>query len=605
MADDRITLSGINWRETFTFTHLFRTFRVAIHPSKLILGVLLLLSLYLGGRFLDLIWPVDSRAVPGEVAAYAMAQEGHGTTFDAQRRALRRDIERQYARLLRDYEIVESQDNADAAAAEARRHGELIDAIKAALVKERTQIEERYLEARKKAEEIENASDRQTALNNAEQARKDELARAHANRYAEIQTAKSIKNQGIFEQFLLYEIAQVNGIVNSVLAWNWLGNNSVISHIWNFLTVGPGWLISHHPLFFFLLLILFLVVWSIFGGAIARIAAVHVAREEKISIRQALSFSVNKLLSYAFAPIIPLLIVVGIGVVVGVASLIGNIPFVGEIVVGLLFFLALIAGFVMTLVTLGLIGGFNLMYPTIAVEGSDSFDAISRSFSYIYARPWKMAFYTLVAVIYGALTYLFVRFFIWLMLMLTHTFVSRGFFRTAENGQDLFHTMWPQPEMWNLPYDVNFLALGTGGDIAASLILFWVYLVISMLGAYAISFYFSANTIIYYLMRKDVDATELDDVYVEQMEEEFTETPPAPEKPATAAETPTGESSSGTVAPPSATPPAESTESTPAESSAAEPTAASETPPPAEAGEDKPDEDKPDEDKPDNENRPQ
>ena len=63
----------------------------------------------------------------------------------------------------------------------------------------------------------------------------------------------------------------------------------------------------------------------------------------------------------------------------------------------------------MTLVALGTAGGFNLMYPTIAVEGSDSFDAISRSFSYIYARPWRMIWYTMVAIVYGALTFLFVR----------------------------------------------------------------------------------------------------------------------------------------------------------------------------------------------------
>ena len=63
----------------------------------------------------------------------------------------------------------------------------------------------------------------------------------------------------------------------------------------------------------------------------------------------------------------------------------------------------------MTLVLLGTVGGFNLMYPTIAVEGSDSFDAISRTFSYVYARPWRMLFYTLVAIVYGALCYLFVR----------------------------------------------------------------------------------------------------------------------------------------------------------------------------------------------------
>jgi len=46
------------------------------------------------------------------------------------------------------------------------------------------------------------------------------------------------------------------------------------------------------------------------------------------------------------------------------------IPFVGPILVGVFYFLALAAGFVMTLVALGTAGGLNLMYPTIAVEGS-------------------------------------------------------------------------------------------------------------------------------------------------------------------------------------------------------------------------------------------
>ena len=56
-----------------------------------------------------------------------------------------------------------------------------------------------------------------------------------------------------------------------------------------------------------------------------------------------------------------------------------------------------------------------------------------------------------------------------------------------------------------------------------------------MLGAFAISFYFTANTIIYYLMRHEVDATELDDVYLEQSEEDFAD---ATAPPATATATP-------------------------------------------------------------------
>src|SRR5206468_8815700 len=123
--------------------------------------------------------------------------------------------------------------------------------------------------------------------------------------------------------------------------------------------------------------------------------------------------------------------VLAIGLIVALGGALGNIPFFGPIIVGGLFFLALAAGFVMSLVLLGLVGGLNLMYPTIAVESSDSFDAISRSFSYLYARPWRLAFYTVVSVVYGALTYLFVRLFIYLMLMLTHKFVGYGIFLHA------------------------------------------------------------------------------------------------------------------------------------------------------------------------------
>src|SRR5258706_13315221 len=65
MADDSSNvIRGINWRETFPFTQIFRAFRVAIPPTKLILALVALLALYAGGRILDTMWPVQSRAVP-------------------------------------------------------------------------------------------------------------------------------------------------------------------------------------------------------------------------------------------------------------------------------------------------------------------------------------------------------------------------------------------------------------------------------------------------------------------------------------------------------------------------------------------------------------
>jgi len=421
MADEGQADVGIDWRQAWPFTHIFRAFRMAIHPSKLALGVALLLTIYAGGQILDRVWPAKYRAVINEVSLFQAA------------------------------------DN-----------------------------EQEFHSAR-------------------------EMAGG---------------NEGVFRAFFDYEANQFTLMVRSVLANDWLANplsEGVPGHLYHFIVTGPLWLAREHVVFAVLFFILFLAAWSLFGGAIARLAAVHAARrDDKVSIRQALNFSLGKFLSFASAPIIPLLIVLGVGLLTALCSLVGSIPYVGPIVVGGAFGVALLGGFVQALVILGAVGGFNLMYPTVAAEGSDSFDAISRSFSYVYARPWRMLFYTAVAIVYGALTYLFVRMFIYLMLVLAHHFVNMGIFQCDAHGAPMFSTMWPSPaSTGRLTYHTDYSALNWGQQIGAVLLNCWIYLIISILGAFAISFYFSASTIIYFLMRRELDATEMDDVYLEQTEEEL------------------------------------------------------------------------------------
>jgi hypothetical protein len=540
MADESShVIRGINWRETFPFTQIFRAFRVAIHPTKLILALVALLALYLGGRILDSLWPVQDRAIPAVMRdpTEGPAQDNEvglfehkkaGVNFDELRKARRGELEDAYVRVLRDDLKVETD---EAAAKNAAHSGGDLGKVKAELIKRRDEAVKRAKTNYDNA--IKNAKDA-----NERQRVEDEYKRAVRTAYADAarryKQLGKISGQGIFIQFFEYEVAQVNNVVWAVVADDWLGGFSanplnrnapgVLQSISNFCVTGPWWLVRYHTTYFVLFLILFSVIWAIFGGAIARIAAVHVARDEKLSLSAALRFSTGKFLSFIFAPIIPLLIVLVVGFVVFLGGLVGNIPGIGPFLVGLFFFLALAAGFVMTLVLLGTGGGFNLMYPTIAVEGSDSFDAISRSFSYVYARPWRMLFYTLVAVLYGALCYLFVRFFLAIMLILTHFFVGSGMFVNVDSNVpiDLWSAMWPTPT-GQLTYDIDTLTLSGAQATGAFLVALWVYITICMLGAFTISFYFSANTIIYYLMRREVDATELDDVYLEQSEEEFGE----------------------------------------------------------------------------------
>jgi hypothetical protein len=436
MADEAVTLREINWREAFPFTNLFRAFRIAIHPSKLIIALLALACLWCGGKVLDAVWPAKYQASATDLPLV-------------------------------------SSDIADA-------------------IRMRTEYLDQML---------------------------------HAEGHEPKAEAPAVPHVGIFHKFFNFEVVQAN----SILMFRG-GAYETFESAWQFVAVGPLWLWSSHWVFALLYTSWFLLIWSVFGGAISRIAAVHVARDEKISVRQAVSFSVSKVLSFICAPIIPVLIILIVGVIIAIAAtILLHIPYVGPPIAAFFFFLALLGGFIITLVLLGTLGGFNLMYPTVAVEGSDSFDAISRSFSYVFARPWRMLFYTLVSIVYGGVCYLFVRFFVWMVLAVTWFFMT---WFLGPNGQPAkyFPMMWPQPTdpLKTLTYMPAYDTLKGSEALAAGLMSWWIYLVIGLVGAFAISFYFSSNTLIYYLMRREVDATDLDDVYVEEMDDEIPDTEASP-----------------------------------------------------------------------------
>ena len=132
-----------------------------------------------------------------------------------------------------------------------------------------------------------------------------------------------------------------------------------------------------------------------------RIAAVEQATETPIAFSAALRFSLENFTSYMTAALLP---VVGIGVfwlLCLVGGWIGRIPFVGPPVLGLLWGLELVFGFLMALILMAAVAGWPLMYATIGAEASDGFDAFSRSYSYVFTRPWHYLWFGLVALTYG------------------------------------------------------------------------------------------------------------------------------------------------------------------------------------------------------------
>ncbi len=269
-----------------------------------------------------------------------------------------------------------------------------------------------------------------------------------------------------------------------------------------------GWAFTYHPVYSVVFFAVVLAVMALAGGAICRIAALQFAQGQKPGLAEAVRFSAGKFCSFLAAPVTPAAIIVVIGLSIFLLGLIGNIPIVGELFVGLFLPLAFLAGALIAIIVIGTLAGCGLMFPTIAYEDSDCFDAISRAFSYVYAKPWQMGFYTVVAVVYGTICYAFVRFFSFLLLWITHLFLRIGFF----DGNRKLTAIWPQPDLTDLLGQTAAQPTNWSTSAAAFLVYVWVLVVIGLMVSFVISFYYSANTIIYALMRNRVDKTALDEI---------------------------------------------------------------------------------------------
>ena len=60
------------------------------------------------------------------------------------------------------------------------------------------------------------------------------------------------------------------------------------------------------------------------------------------------------------------------------------------------------------LLAIGGILGAGLLFPAVSAEGTDAFDAVSRAFSYVFSKPWKLLLYHLVGLAYAVPSCLFV-----------------------------------------------------------------------------------------------------------------------------------------------------------------------------------------------------
>lgn len=316
-------------------------------------------------------------------------------------------------------------------------------------------------------------------------------------------------------------------------------------------------------LYLLLIILWTILTWSFFGGAITRMASVQVARPtERVGMGEAIRFTISRYRAFVASQLLPFAFLAGITVILLIYGFFEIlIPGLGDVLIaGVGFPLVLLFGLIMAVVVAGLVG-WPLMYATISTEGSDSFDAISRSYSYVYQAPWQYLWYGFLALVYGAVLVFFVGLMGSLLVYLGKFGMSlpAGMFWEEREPSYLFRFAptsygWRDLMLVGSQYvETQPVVLNTGrvtqmyqfqpsylsklafyNDVGSAMVAFWLFLLFLMVLGFGYSFFWSASSIVYLLMRRKVDDTEIDEVHLEEEEVET----PAFTPPGTPAATP-------------------------------------------------------------------
>lgn len=324
---------------------------------------------------------------------------------------------------------------------------------------------------------------------------------------------------GIFEVFKKHEAAAVTGLMS--LSSPGADTAAPVSRVGCLIAMGQGvgWMFSAHPLYALLFFAGALLIWSVSGGAICRMAAVALTTDERITAIDAWEYVKPRLFGgFVLAPCIPLVFVLVVAILLALGGLVMGIPVLGDLLGGMAFGLAILGGGVVVALLLGLGLGGSLLWPAVAVDGSDSFDAFSRSVSYVFTKPWKTGLYAVGTFVLGALCWWGVRWGLFAALSVTRAVAGFGmslfgWWGRGEDGSNKLERIWAIAGPGSLHAWPDWSQLAWYECLSAVLVGLAVLLAISFVWGFLASFYFSGSTAVYLLLRHDVDATDFGDLY--------------------------------------------------------------------------------------------
>ncbi len=265
----------------------------------------------------------------------------------------------------------------------------------------------------------------------------------------------------------------------------------------------PKQLIDKYPWGSLAVFVPALIVWTIGGGAVARTAATEFALDRRISWTRALAFSLSRWGSLFSSLAAPLFVV---GILVGLMALLGGalLGFQYLNAVGaLLYFIVLLLGVAAVVVLVVYLLGMPMLVPAVACEGTDAIDSVQRCYAYVTGRPMRVVAYSAVLLVQAVVA----------------TVVLGALAKAADSL-----ALWSSTLLLAQPWQGTLRAHADGSPLApgevsrtaaaaVSAVRFWAHVPLYIVGAFAISFWFSGGTVLYLLIRQLCDGQDTDELW--------------------------------------------------------------------------------------------
>lgn len=252
--------------------------------------------------------------------------------------------------------------------------------------------------------------------------------------------------------------------------------------------------IFYYPLTTLALGLPLVAIVAVMGGSLSRSTAFEFCRGQLVSTEDTLGFALRRARQFTFAVIGPLVFCAAVFLLIAIGGLSLSFP-VLDLVGALFYGLALLMGTLVTFVLVLHLVALPMIVPSLAIEGTDAFDAIQRSYAYVIGKPLRYLSYALMLTFLASIA------------IAVFTTLAFGAIEMTDWAAELFAT-----DSTNRVLNGQG-ELGATKGISHTIITIWRTLLEVIIAGYAISIFFTSSTLLYLVTRRICDGQDMNEVW--------------------------------------------------------------------------------------------